>query len=72
MFDLRGRLLEAGGLSVVRFALHPQLIWLRDVNSGESLCSLIKMNADPELLLRWTNYHLQRAGSVRYVTQDRS
>lgn len=43
----------------------PGLVQL--VNSGEEMSDLMKLSPE-NILLRWVNYHLERAGSQRRIT----
>jgi len=52
-------------LSHVSLKEHPELVVL--LNEGETLAAFLKL--PPEMiLLRWVNYHLEKAGSARRVT----
>ena len=62
VLELLWRLLRASELTQVRLDVHPQLLWL--LQDGEPLPAFLLLHED-QLLLRWVNYHLSKAGSRR-------
>lgn len=62
LLELVWSLLAEHVIAHVDIDLHPQLVWLRD--EGESLKPVLCARPE-QLLVRWFNYHLKRAGSVR-------
>lgn len=52
-------------LSHVSLKEHPELVVL--LNEGETLAAFLKLPPET-ILLRWVNYHLEKAGSSRRVT----
>ncbi|EFA79541.1 actin binding protein [Heterostelium album PN500] len=59
------QILRIGLLSQISLAHHPELFRL--LEPGESIEDLLKLPAE-QILLRWFNYHLKKAGHSRKVT----
>lgn len=64
LLGLIWQIIRIGLLNQINLANHPELYRL--LEDGETLQDLMKLPAD-QILLRWMNYHLKRAGHAKRV-----
>eukprot|EP00762_Andalucia_godoyi_P008019 ANDGO_03484.mRNA.1 Fimbrin len=65
VLGLLWQIIKTGLLGEINLMKHPELVRL--LKDGEDLADLLKMPPE-QLLLRWVNYHLERAGWARRVS----
>jgi hypothetical protein len=65
VLGLLWQIIKTGLLQEINLMTHPELVRL--LQPGEELADLLKLPPE-QLLLRWVNYHLERAGWARRVS----